>query len=122
MSGASIAAEVSAALAEVASDVGSGAFFVTLKVCGGGPDNPWDTDISTATEYEVPAAVFEYPSTMIDGTLIQQGDRKIMMSATSAKPTVADRIAVGAVDYAIINVMETAPSGVALYYEVQARA
>lgn len=122
MSGASIAAEVNAALAEVASDVGSGAFFVTLIQDSGEPSTPWQTDTSSETQTNINAVVQMYPRRLIDGTLIRESDRRVMMSATGPRPTTADRLVVEGRSHAIVSVRETAPSGVPLYYEVQARA
>lgn len=121
MSGVSIAAEVAAALSEVAADVGAGAFTVTLTQSSGEPANPWDTDTSTDAATAINAVVQEYPQSMIDGTLIRQSDRRVMMAATGPKPTTADTLTIDSVVYEIVSVRETSPSGVALYYEVQAR-
>jgi len=121
MSGASIQSEVDAALREVAVDVGNGEFLVTLQVPTSAPDNPWDAPAGAPSETELPALVSDFPQSMIDGTLIQQGDRRVMMSARGPKPTTADKLVIGAVTYRIISVRETGPSGVPLYYMVQAR-
>jgi hypothetical protein len=128
MSGAAIAAEVAAALREVANDVGEGEFLVKLLRPSILPENPWDfgagEDSSGAypfDEFDLPALVSYFPQSMIDGTLIQVGDRRVMVSARGPKPTTADRLVIGAVTYRIISVRETGPSGVALYYVCQAR-
>lgn len=128
MSGFQIAAEVAQALTEVAADVGTGEFLVTLKRPSIAPTNPWDAgaglDGSGAypfDETELPAIVSDFPLTMIDGTLIQQGDRRVMLAATGPKPSTADRLDILGVEYRIISVRETGPSGVALYYMVQCR-
>lgn len=122
MSGASIAAEVNAALAEVARDVGDGSFTVTLLEPAAQPENPWDTPAGSPTEHEVNAIVQDYPASMIDGTLIQQGDKRIMISATVIRPEVNWRVIDRGVSYAIMMVREIGPSGIALYYELQGRA
>lgn len=122
MSGASIAAEVAAALREVATEVGDGAFTVTLLRPPEMPTNPWDTgNYGEPEEIELPAMVTMYPQRLIDGTLIQAFDRKVMIAATDTKPTTADTLDIRGEVYRILNVSETAPSGVALYYECQAR-
>lgn len=120
MSGASIAAEVQAALQEVATEVGSGEFVVTL-IRTAQAANPWDAAGAT-TETDIPAMVQEYPINLIDGTLIRQGDRKVMMSATGLVPTTADTLRISGKEYAIVMVKPYEPSGVPLYIEVQARA
>ena len=128
MSGAAIAAEVAAALREVANDVGEGEFLVKLLRPSILPENPWDfgagEDSSGAypfDEFDLPAIVSEFPQTMVDGTIIQQGDRRVMLAATGPKPTTADRLKIAGVTYRVISVRETGPSGVPLYYFVQAR-
>lgn len=121
MSGASIAAEVAQALREVAVDVGDGEFLVTLTQKASAPVNPWDADSSTDTETELPALVQMFPMSMIDGTLIQMNDRKVMVAATGPVPKTADTLTIAGVVHRIINVRSTTPSGVPLYYEIQAR-
>lgn len=122
MSGASIQREVDAALREVARDVGNGEFLVTLSEPAALPVNPWDAQTGTPTNYEVPAMVSDYPQAMIDGTLIQQGDKRIMLSALEIVPKVNWRVVVDGISYAIMMVREYKPSGIPLYTEVQARA
>lgn len=121
MSGAQIAIEVAAALQEVAREVGDGEFLVTLTQTASAPVNPWDADASTDTATQIPALVRDYPQSMIDGTLIQQNDRRVMIAATGPTPSTADTLTIGGVVHRIINVRSTTPSGVPLYYEVQAR-
>lgn len=121
MSGASIAAEVAQALSEVAGDVGTGEFLVTLTQSTGGPATPWAGGAPSEANTPLPAIVSDFPQTMIDGTLIQQGDRRVMMAATGPKPTTADKLTVNGTTYRIISVRESGPSGVPLYYWVQAR-
>jgi hypothetical protein len=122
MSGASIAAEVNAALAEVARDVGDGSFEVTLLEPAAQPVNPWDAPAGAPTEHAVNAIVQDYPASMIDGTLVQQGDKRIMISATVIRPEVNWRVIDRGTSYAIMMIRELGPSGVALYYELQGRA
>jgi hypothetical protein len=119
MSGASIAAEVATALSEVARDVGNGEFLVTLIEPAQGT-NPWD-QAGTDTETELPAIIQDYPRSMIDGTVIQVGDRRVMMSALGPRPSTGDRLRVQGQDFRVLMVKDLAPSGVALYYELQAR-
>jgi hypothetical protein len=121
MSGDAIAREVDAALREVARDVGDGEFVVTLQTPTGAPANPWDASTGAPVSTELPALMQAYPQSMIDGKLIQQGDRRVMVSALGPKPKTADRLVIQSVTHRIISVEETGPSGVALFYEVQAR-
>lgn len=119
MSGASIAAEVAQALSEVARDVGNGEFLVTL-IEPNPAATPWTTG-GTETETELPAIIQDYPRSMIDGTVIQMGDRRVMMSALGPRPSTGDRLRVAGQEFRVLMVKDLAPSGVALYYELQAR-
>jgi hypothetical protein len=128
MSGRSIASEVAAALREVATDVGTGEFLITLKQPSVTPNNPWDfgagengSSAYPFDDYELPAIVSDFPQSMIDGTLIQVGDRRVMLAATGPKPSTADKLEIQGVVHRIISVRETGPSGIPLYYFAQAR-
>ena len=121
MSGAQIAAEVNAALAEASIATGSGTYTVTLLEPAAQPTNPWDSPAGLPIEHEVNAVISDYPLSMIDGTLIRQGDKRLMVSATGPAPKVNWRVISGDVNYAIMMVREIGPGGVALYYELQAR-
>ena len=122
MSGAQIAAEVAQALSDVARDVGNGEFLVTLFKAPPNPQTPWDTGYyGEALEYELPAIIQDYPRSMIDGTVIQMGDRRVMMSALGPRPNTGDRLQVQGQVFRVLMVKDLAPSGVALYYEAQAR-
>lgn len=119
MSGASIAAEVDAALASLAPELGSGAFSIVL-VRPASRDNPWDAE-GADTEFTLNGNVQRYPHSMVDGTLIKSEDRRVMISATGERPTSADKLRIGGTDHRIISFDELSPQGVPLYYEIQAR-
>lgn len=123
MGGQQIATEVDAALREVAQEVGTGAFTVTLiRSSVDEPTTPWGSPaIGEPQEFTLPAMVDHWRKDEIDGTLIRATDKKVMMSAVGTAPTVADRIVISGVEYAILNVMPEAPSGVPLYYIIHAR-
>ncbi len=120
MSGASIAAEVADALVSLADELGTGSFAITLTRPGA-QATPWAT-AGTDTQYDLTGLVQDYPQSMIDGTLIRSGDRRVMVAATGEKPLTTDRLSICGNDYQIISIGEKDPQGVALYYEVQVRA
>lgn len=123
MSGADIAREVAAALREVAGEVGDGEFLVTLKTPTGGSATPWGGVAPSVTEQEIPAMVSSYPASMIDGTLIRATDKRVMIAAENGGvPTTAATLEISGVNHEIVSVDTLSPSGVALYYIVQARA
>lgn len=119
MSGASIASEVDAALKSLAPELGDGEFVITL-VRPEAQTNPWDTPGSEAT-FEIAGNMQRYPRSMIDGTLIQSEDRRVMLSATGEVPVTSDKLRIDGTDYRIISVSEVSPQGVPLYFELQAR-
>lgn len=120
MTGASIAAEVAQALTEVASDVGTGTFTVILVRTTGG-STPWDGTSPSETTYDLAGMVSDYPRSLVDGTLIKAEDRRVMLAATGERPLTTDKLRIASVDYEIVRVRDMSPSGVPLYYEVQAR-
>jgi len=122
MSGAQIAGEVARAISEAVSEVGEAGFGATLIVAGAPPLNPWDAPGPPPTEYPLTALVLEYPRSMIDGTIIQAEDRRVMIAATGPRPTTADGLRVGGVTYRIVGVRDIAPGGAPLYYELHCRA
>ncbi len=122
MTGAAIAAEIDAALLDVARDVGDGTYAVTLIEPAPLPANPWDTPSGTVTEHEVAAMLSRYPKGMIDGTLIRASDKRMMLSATGPVPETSWRVEVAGVSYAVVTVTPYQPAGVPLYIECQLRA
>ena len=121
MSGAQIAAEIDAALAQVAGEVGAGAFKVTLVETIDTRQKPWDDGEQSTISYEVNALISDYSQSMIDGTLIERGDKKFLIAGNA--PDIQDhwQIISNGETYNIINIMRLAPSGVTITYEVQAR-
>lgn len=122
MTGAAIAAEIDAALREVAIDVGAGDYAVTLVQPAPLPANPWDAPSGAAVEHEVAAMLSRYPKSMIDGSLIRATDKRMMLSATGPVPETSWRAVVAGVSYAILTVTPYQPAGVPLYIECQLRA
>jgi hypothetical protein len=81
------------------------------------------TSVVTGTAYTVTAAVFDYPAQAIDGTLIQQGDKKVLLSAEdlTVEPDVDDSITIGGTVHPIVRVRKISPSGETVLWELQAR-
>lgn len=120
MSGADIAAEVTAALAEASGAVGDGAQ-ATLIRPGAQPQTPWDAPGGAPTPQAVWTIAEAYRQDMVDGTLIRAEDRRVMLEPVTPAPTTADRLSIGGTEYAIVAVQPEAPAGVALYYICQCR-
>ena len=121
MSGFDIAQEVSAALAEVAQDVGAGQFTVTIKRPASQPENPWDAPAGAPSEHVLRAMVESYTQEQVDDTLIKAGDRRVFLDATGIVPTTSDRIVLPEGEFAILSVMPFAPSGVAVFHQLHCR-
>ena len=78
---------------------------------------------ATPVSVTVSCVVFAYPSKFIDGTLIRQGDKKVLMSARGAvSPKPGDTLVWGGVDYSVINVKPLAPALVNIYFDTQIRS
>lgn len=122
MSGSQIAAEVAAGLSEAATALSDGGFSLAIIRKAEQPVNPWDSPAGTPTETQVTGIVSKYSDQVIDGTLIRADDRKVTIAATGIAPTEADSIKIDETTYSIVSVMELAPAGVALKYDIQARA
>jgi hypothetical protein len=113
---AAIALEVSEAL-------GSVGFIAThRRTTTGVPINEWTpgAPIEVDTPVVILSGSFEFDE--IDGTVIDRKDRKLTMEAKNIVPEPGDDLIIAGVLHEIITVMPLDPGGVALLYEVQARA
>ncbi len=101
MSGAEIAAEVAAALAEAGEAVGTGPYVCTIRRASAEPDEPqtpWDDPadpVNAPTDYEVVSLKDETTSRYMDGSLIGEMRRVVTIAANVVKPLKSDKVAVG---------------------------
>jgi hypothetical protein len=83
------------------------------------------TGAATVTEatYSVTGAVFDFPAAVIDGTLIQQGDKKVLVSALglSVEPDVDDSLTIGGTAHQIVQVKKLSPAGTTVLWTLQVR-
>ena len=134
MSGAEIAAEVAAALAEAGEATGTGAYICTIRRASAEPDepqNPWDEPADPANEptlYPVTAIQEVKDIRDMSGMLVGIQKRTVTVSATGVAPLKSDTIAVGIAPddvteatlfEQIIAVSPLDIAGVPLYYELQ---
>ncbi|KIC22504.1 hypothetical protein [Leisingera sp. ANG-Vp] len=135
MSGADIAEEIAAALAEAGEAVGDGPLLCTLrKAAEGAKLNPRNVGAdglpvtSADTLHELTAVQSFQQVRDASGTLLAQQVRKVTVNATGAEPKEGDHIAVGVAlaDAAedtkylrIEKVIPFAPGGVALSYDLE---
>lgn len=76
---------------------------------------------TVSTDTACVAAVFDYPDKLIDGSLIQVGDRQALVNVTGLDPLVTDKFSWQGDLYSIVNVKQLAPAGVDVMYELQVR-
>ena len=91
----------------------------------------YDPDLGMAptitTDYEGPGVKINYEAENIDGTLIQAGDQKLLLSplqrngASMPAPTTADLVLFGGASYTVKAVETTAPVDVAVLHTLQLR-
>lgn len=141
MSGAEIAAEVAAALAEAGEAVGSGPYVCTIRRAAAGPaepQNPFPDDDDEPAD--PPGEPTYHPVTAIEsvqdirdmsGTLVGVQKRTLTIDATGIAPLKSDRIAVGVAPGGvteqtafeeILAVRPLAPGGTALLFELELSA
>ena len=69
-------------------------------------------------------AAFDYPAIAIDGTSIQRGDKKVLLSAEGLDetPDTGDQIVTAEVARNVISVKAIAPAGTVVMFELQVRS
>lgn len=137
MSGADIAAEVAAALAEAGEATGTGPYICTIRRASAEPDEPqtpWDDPADPPNEpSDFPVTAVEEVKEVRDmtGTLIGVQKRTLTVEATGVAPKKSDTIAVGVAPEdvteqtsfeEILAVKPLAPGGTALLYELELSA
>ena len=75
-----------------------------------------------ALDYPGTGAMFGYKQRDIDGTLIKNGDQRLLLAPQiEATPKTGDTVTVGAKVYNVVDVGIVAPAGVAVLYKLQLR-
>ena len=134
MSGAEIAAEVAAALAEAGEATGTGAYICTIRRASAEldePTNPWDEPADPVNEPQLfPVTAIERMQDVRDmtGMLVGMKKRTLTINATGVTPLKSDTIAVGVAPgdvvegtkfEEIISVMYLSPGGTVLLYRLE---
>lgn len=73
---------------------------------------------STQTSASVKAVVTDFRDFQIDGSIIQRGDKMLLVSA---KPALVDKYTIDAIDYQVVNVRSISPGDTDIVYKVQVR-
>ena len=77
--------------------------------------------LGTATTYTGNGAAFDYKaSELVDG-LIQKGDIKLLLEATTTAPLIDDTCVIDSVTYRVMDVITTSPAGTVVIYTLQLR-
>lgn len=67
-------------------------------------------------------AIFDYGNQSIDGTLIKQGDKQLILSAYGITTIGAgDTVTIGSITYVITHIKEINPAGTVVLYEANLR-
>jgi len=96
---------------------------VTLTSVTQGTYNPaTGTKTNSTSDSTVKAMLLNYRDSEIDGTLILQGDRRIVIAARGAVvPETDDLITANSIEYRLISVRQVSEASNALIYSCQAR-
>ena len=121
MSGAAIAAEVAAALAEAGAATGTGPLIATIRRRGTATGPAYNPTYGPDTLHTCTVVLSHYAARERDDTSIAAADVKVLASAMDIDPTPADTLVIGFVDYEIVEAMPLDPGGVVLMWTLQAR-
>ena len=84
---------------------------------------PWEPVETMTQTYPCTAVVGNYNESLLDGSAIKQGDKKIIVAASglAIEPAVTDVIVCHSAAYNIVNVKAVSPAGTPIIYVLQAR-
>lgn len=98
-----------------------GAPGVLSRVTTGEYDPATGTAPTTTETVMANAVVFDYDAKLIDGSVIQQGDKQCFMETKALAPQAVDTFDWGGMVHQVIAVKPLAPAGAAVLYELQLR-
>lgn len=113
---ASIAANALAALTDAGQDV-------TLRTYTAGTYDPaTGTATPTTADTTRKGVIFDFGggATLERGTLIQVGDKRLLLDA-EASVSQQDHFVIGGVDYSIVSIGEVNPAGTCVLYDIHLR-
>lgn len=94
------------------------------RVVNSAYDTSTGTVTQATTDYAVNGVVQAYKESRVDGSIIRRGDKQVIVAGnalTFAPDPDTDRLLIGGVDHAVVNVEEENPGGLALVYTLQVR-
>lgn len=97
---------------------------MTLRKRTAGVYNP-ATGAAAVVDVDTPCtgATFDFPALLIDGTRVQAGDKKLLLSAEglAVVPDTADQMIIGGEVFGIKAVQTIGPDGTVVVYRLQIR-
>jgi hypothetical protein len=75
----------------------------------------------SVSTYTGNGAGFDYNRAERDGTIIQDGDIRLILEAVTTTPEPNDECTYDGIDYRVMSVKETSPGGTVTHYELQLR-
>ena len=95
---------------------------VTIRRTTGGTYTPSSDTTSgeTTADYTATGMVRDYRAGQIDGTVIRQGDRELVLDAT-VTPTVGDTVLIDSAYWSVVSVRSVNPAGTPVAHFVQVR-
>ena len=94
----------------------------TLPSEGGGTD-PVTGEYTEPTSETVTAfgVITNYSSALVDGSIIQKGDNRLLVEAEKTIPQTVQSVTIGGTTYQVITVQRISPGGVDIMYQIQVR-
>ena len=93
----------------------------TLSKQGADTGQPWDPEPGAAVTSDAILCDIGYSLMNRNETLVQKGDRRVLISVIGSAPELGDQMIVESVTYNIIDLMPLSPGGTVLLYEAMLR-
>ena len=79
--------------------------------------------VQTSQDFACMLVNLDYMQAHIGDTLIQRGDRMVYLSieGLSITPTLADKVLIGGIEHAIIDIQPLSPGGTVVFWQLQVR-
>lgn len=93
---------------------------VLRRITSAGPD--YDP-VQTSEDFPCSLVDLDQSQAHVADTLIQRGDRMVYLSTEglSINPTLSDRLLVGGVEHAIVDIQLLSPGGTVVFWQLQVR-
>ncbi|AGB71749.1 MULTISPECIES: hypothetical protein [Rhizobium] len=90
------------------------------RITNAGPD--YDP-VQTREDFACSLVDLDHSQAHIADTLIQRGDRMVYLSTEglSITPTLADRMLIGGIEHAIVDIQPLSPGGTVVFWQLQVR-